>query len=275
MTAAARSGGGGLPRFRIRVTRGGADSLSWFILFSLLAHVSLMWGLTGLQALLPRHAPARPPDPGFFVSLAELPPGGGPLPRAAATPVEEPPAKPEPAPEVPPPPPEKPKEVLLPEKPKEAKPRPEASKPPPSSTTKTAEEPVAPAARPGPDTSGAGIEGAPPGPGVPGGEGDVMSLDLPDFEHAWYTARVVSRLKGVWRRPHLPDAISRSATIAFTIMRDGSVRDVRVETSSGYEPLDISAVRSVYDAAPLPPLPARWEGDALPARMVYEVTPDS
>jgi len=64
----------------------------------------------------------------------------------------------------------------------------------------------------------------------------------------WKTADVDARLQTA------PPVI-----VTFTILRDGSVRDVRVTQRSGNYVLDNSAQRAVYDASPFPPLPAGYE----------------
>jgi periplasmic protein TonB len=47
--------------------------------------------------------------------------------------------------------------------------------------------------------------------------------------------------------------------VTFDLMRDGSVRDVRIGQHSGNAALDYSAQRAIYDASPFPPLPAGYE----------------
>jgi TonB family protein len=47
--------------------------------------------------------------------------------------------------------------------------------------------------------------------------------------------------------------------VAMTIMRDGTVRNVRLTESSGIRPLDFSAVRALQDLSRVPPLPPAFE----------------
>jgi protein TonB len=49
------------------------------------------------------------------------------------------------------------------------------------------------------------------------------------------------------------------AIVTFTLRRDGSATDVRLDQSSGDKALDYSAQRAIYEASPFPPLPAAYE----------------
>jgi TonB family protein len=50
-----------------------------------------------------------------------------------------------------------------------------------------------------------------------------------------------------------------TAIVTFDLLRDGSVRNVRVAQSSGNTTLDYSAQRAIYDASPFLPLPREYE----------------
>jgi TonB family protein len=52
-------------------------------------------------------------------------------------------------------------------------------------------------------------------------------------------------------------------TVAFRIQRSGQVADVRVEAASGLSYYDRAAVRAVYAANPLPPLPGDYRNEQL------------
>ncbi len=226
------------------------------VLLSLLAHVAGVSMIAGAVSLTPMSNPVSA-EPAFFVRLAELPSGGALQPASSAAappPVKQPAQVP-----VPPKPREK-KPVLLPEKPMKAKPK--KPEPEPSAT----KGPERPQASPPPPP----IPSQGPPVGVPGGEGSVTSLEIPNFTHAWYTASIVSRLKAVWRYPQVPDPQKESVTVSFLIKRDGSVEDVRIETPSRYEVLNLSVLRALHDAPPFPPLPAQYQGDSPRARMVFE-----
>ena len=66
-------------------------------------------------------------------------------------------------------------------------------------------------------------------------------------------------------RNWVPQSIGReiSATIYFIIMRDGRVKDAKVEKRSGVASFDQAALRTVLEASPFPELPDSYRGDHL------------
>jgi TonB family protein len=46
--------------------------------------------------------------------------------------------------------------------------------------------------------------------------------------------------------------------ISFTIMRDGTVKSLRVAESSGNASWDNSGLRAIQSSIPFPPLPSDW-----------------
>ena len=51
--------------------------------------------------------------------------------------------------------------------------------------------------------------------------------------------------------------------VYFRIVRDGGIGSLRLETTSGYEFFDRSAVRAIQLSDPLPPLPLGYSGGDL------------
>lgn len=88
------------------------------------------------------------------------------------------------------------------------------------------------------------------GPGGPFGNrfGAYVDILRQRVAEKWRTGDVDPRLQTA------PPVI-----VNFTIMRDGSVKDVRVGQRSGNAVLDYSAQRAIYDASPFPPLPAGYD----------------
>lgn len=60
------------------------------------------------------------------------------------------------------------------------------------------------------------------------------------------------------------------AVVTFTIHRDGSVTNVKVEKSSGISTMDNSAIRAVQDAQ-LPPLPPNFPRNQADVEMTFEL----
>lgn len=229
----------------------------------------------GLAAwfLLPAMGNARAgemsPAPGFVrVRMVSGPPAGAPSAEAPA--VE---AAPEPsAKETPPPEPARDPAPRVVEKVPE-----KTTTPPKMEKPKT--KPAAPAtqdrgrAAPTPGrTAASGSVGLGSGPG----QGGLVGMDGLDTRFSWYLDLVVSRISAVWEEPYLDSRFGKTykVTVYFVIHRNGSLSDVRVEEPSGVDVLDLSAVRSIREAAPLPPLPQDFRGDHLGVHFWFEYERD-
>jgi protein TonB len=77
----------------------------------------------------------------------------------------------------------------------------------------------------------------------------------------YYVDLLRQRVAEKWRTSEVDPRIQTAppVVVTFTIRRDGSVQNVRIVQRSGNGVLDLSAQRAIYDAAPLPPLPAGFE----------------
>jgi len=252
---------------------------------SLIAALALHGLLAAAVLLVPRLTP--PPPPLEFVPVQVIPaqalgvrkpaparskPAPEP-PKPDETPAEQPAAAPTPEPEAAPPlPDEKPK------KPEPAAtPAPKATPAPPVSTAKTPPTgktaPPAPTTKPGtasPEETGdqPGRRGGPNGTalGSTAFGSEIAGLDNPDFTYGYYIDRLLSLIDAQWVRPPIGDSLK--TVIAFTIQRDGSVADLRVAQSSGYNSFDLAALRAVQNASPFPPLPRAYRHDTLGVNLI-------
>jgi protein TonB len=154
------------------------------------------------------------------------------------------------------------KEVPKPAKPTKKKDEPKTKRAPETPPPAVPSEAAAPDAP---------IGGAPPGPAGAG----ITSLDPVDASLAWYHDTVNAALDRNWIRPPLEDAGGTvyAVVVAFEIARDGSVRGVKVESSSGVQVVDLSAVRAVRDSAPFPPPPPGRRDETVRARIRFEYDP--
>jgi len=59
--------------------------------------------------------------------------------------------------------------------------------------------------------------------------------------------------------------------VRFRILRDGRIpeADVKLETSSGKQPLDDAVMSSVRSSSPLEPLPAKFKGPQIEIRFIF------
>jgi TonB family protein len=253
---------------------------------SLAAAALLHSGALVLVLLLPRLAP--PPPPLSFVPVQIIPaqalgvrrPASRPKTKKPAPPAPEPakpePAEPEPVKDEPVKPETKPETKtaskvrddapVLPDKTvkKPEKPQP-PSKPPASGGT--GNNPAGTAVQGTPDGE-AGRRGGPTGNplGTSAFGSEIAGLDNPDFKFGYYIDQLLGAIDAKWVRPPLGDGVR--AIIAFRIERDGSLTDLQVAESSGYNSFDLAALRAVQHAAPFPPLPRAYRQDSLGVNLI-------
>jgi TonB family protein len=112
-----------------------------------------------------------------------------------------------------------------------------------------------------PDMSGNGNVSGPPVSGMRflgQGGGDFAT------RYGWYVEAVRRKIGSNWNLFEIDPAV-RSArrartVLTFTINRDGSVKNIRMESSSGNISMDNSAQRALASAGTMPPLPNDYAG---------------
>jgi protein TonB len=103
---------------------------------------------------------------------------------------------------------------------------------------------------------------------VPIGTAGVTGLEGGDFPYTIYIERMKTLIGTHWFRPQAVPGIA--TTVHFTIDRDGTIRDVKTETSSGNGTFDRAALRAVMEASPLPPLPFAYNGTFLGVHLTFK-----
>jgi protein TonB len=238
-----------------------------------------------LVLLLPRLTP--PPPPLSFVPVQIVPaqalgvrrPASRPQPaKPAAKPepaAEEPPAPepPKPKPERPAPKPAREEAPQLPDKPAKKPEKPQkaaAETPKPAPAASSARKPPRPASvAPAGETAGEpGKRGAPTGTsqGTSAFGSQIAGLDNPDFKFGYYIDQLLSSIDSKWVRP--PFGKDVKAVVGFRIQRDGSITDLQISQSSGYNSFDLAALRAVQNASPFPPLPRAYRQDSLGVNLI-------
>lgn len=97
----------------------------------------------------------------------------------------------------------------------------------------------------------------------------IQSANGGDFAGRYpaYVAAMIRKISQNWNQSSIDPAArgSRSirATATFTIMRDGTVKDIRIIDSSRNSSFDNSGLRALYDASPMPALPGDYSGSFL------------
>jgi periplasmic protein TonB len=238
---------------RAKLDRGAAPGL----VISIVLHA----GLAAAVAYAALHA--KPPQPVGLVNItfAQMPaastpaaakPAPKPKPAAPAAPkVEEPKAsitEPKPAVEQKPAVPEKNTVPLSPfgQSTKKGSERPETAKPAPAA-------PAAPAV-PGTTTD------------VPVGGSGVTGLEGGDFPYTIYIQSMHRRIGSNWFRA---GGSGTPAVVYFRILRDGTITDIRIETSSGNPTFDRAALSAVRSSNPLNPLPFGYDGTYLGVHLTF------
>ena len=129
-------------------------------------------------------------------------------------------------------------------------------KPKPAKKTAPREEEAPPLATPAPalpyaSVGAAGLQGA-------------IALDS-NFEFTYYLTLVRNRIAQSWAPPAglSPGGQPVRSVMYFRIARDGSITSIRIETGSGVEYFDRSALRAIQLSDPLPPLPLGYSGGDL------------
>jgi TonB family protein len=112
--------------------------------------------------------------------------------------------------------------------------------------------------------------------GAVGGAG--ISLEIGGFgpgaqtgqhsPYSWYSNIVSKRIWEAWDRS---DASNKECVIAFSIQRDGALKGVKIDETSGDAIFDITAKRAVEDAAPFPPLPDTFPESKLQVYMKFRL----
>jgi protein TonB len=152
---------------------------------------------------------------------------------------------------------------------------------PPSKKSRTLDtpKPPPPNAVPG-QSSGA--------PRLPVGSGDqqgsasqgvaVQAQGGGDFasRYSWYIDAVRRRIQSNWLQNTIDANVlaARTAhTVAlFTIMKDGTVKDVRVQQTSGNSSMDNSGLRAILSSNPMPPLPNDYSGSYVSVTFDFDLS---
>jgi protein TonB len=98
------------------------------------------------------------------------------------------------------------------------------------------------------------------------GSSGVTSLEG-TFPFPFYIERMNTLIAGKWFRP--PAKSELLTAVYFAIQRDGTIRDAKIEGSSGNPTFDRAALRAVIEASPLPPLPFGYSGSYLGVHLTF------
>jgi TonB family protein len=237
-----------------------ADRLPAMVVWSIAAHIVV----TALIMFVPAPDATPPPRTIMTISL-----GGAPGPRTGgmnqmgsravqAPPPEEAVRRAETAPAP------KPPAMTLPDP--KARTRPQTAKPkqaPPDAVSKTAATGEQP--NEGTVPSSTQVRGQGFGLSSAGGTGGELTVDAADFCCREYLIEMKDRITASWSRSQGIPGITK---VQFTVHRDGSIRDAKVEKPSGFAVLDAAAMRALT-AVRLSPLPKQYPNPTLTVHLEF------
>jgi len=103
-------------------------------------------------------------------------------------------------------------------------------------------------------------------------EGPIILSDTQGVDFGPYLARVVYVVRRNWYAV-IPESARLGqkgrVAIVFEILKDGSIPEIRLVSSSGAEPLDRAALASIRASNPFPPLPTEFTGKHLVLQFIY------
>jgi TonB family protein len=100
-----------------------------------------------------------------------------------------------------------------------------------------------------------------------GGPGSGSTLDVADFCCPEYLFLMSDRIRNNWSQQV---EVGGATVVKFTIQRDGTLTDINTERSSGYQSLDLNAVRAVRVTRQLPALPAAFPNATLTVHLNFQ-----
>jgi TonB family protein len=105
-----------------------------------------------------------------------------------------------------------------------------------------------------------------------GGVGVGMGSPLGDRFGA-YATELQRRIAEKWRTNDVDPRLRTAprVSVTFTVLRDGTIREIKVKQSSGNAVLDLSAQRAVYDVGRLAPLPLAYGRDEAQVEILFEL----
>ena len=125
-----------------------------------------------------------------------------------------------------------------------------------------------PAPPPPPAPAAAATSTAPVAPAVAPGTSGIAGIEGGDFPYTVYLTNM-NRLIGThWFRGNISGDVTTK--ISFTIHRDGSITDAKIEQPSGNGSADRAALRAILESSPLPPLPFGYNGTYLGVHLIFK-----
>jgi protein TonB len=93
--------------------------------------------------------------------------------------------------------------------------------------------------------------------------------------YPWYVESVRKRISDNWLQNTIDPAVRSARTahtiVTFTIMRDGSIKNIQLNTSSGNRSMDDSATRAMLSIDKMPQLPSDWRSNSVEVTFDFDL----
>ncbi|HAH32344.1 MAG TPA: hypothetical protein DCL44_08525 [Elusimicrobia bacterium] len=99
--------------------------------------------------------------------------------------------------------------------------------------------------------------------------GSMLVTDTSNFPYPWYITQVREALWNAWSTK-MPSGGALKCTIKFDILRDGTIKSIATEKSSGNRLFDSAAQSSVESADPFPSLPEDFHEESLSVHVEFK-----
>ena len=105
---------------------------------------------------------------------------------------------------------------------------------------------------------------------------ELVSLDTTEVKYASYFARIKHQIERVWIYPSdaAQRGISGDLSLKFRISKDGNLMGVHLIDKSGFEILDVAALKAVKEAAPFYPFPENIQREKISILANFVYTPN-
>ena len=113
------------------------------------------------------------------------------------------------------------------------------------------------------DTGGGGGRGLSVGESSRSGTSGIPA----DFHFTYYVERMLALIESRWYKPSAPTGTR--ARVGFVILKSGRLEGIQLEESSGVSSFDRAALRAMYAANPLPPLPPAYGKPSLTVHLSF------
>jgi len=94
--------------------------------------------------------------------------------------------------------------------------------------------------------------------------------------YPWYVQSVIRAVNQNWMQntidPAVRSARNAKTTMTFTIGRDGTIKNIRMQESSGNRSMDDSAQRALLSIDHLPPLPADYSASSVDVTFYFDLS---